>query len=55
MNLEEAHEWAFNDLGFCGCGDPEVALGLLQSVLAAIRKRSDDNEIEEDETASQAR
>lgn len=55
MNLEEIHEWVFGELGFCGCGDPESALKLLQSVLAIIRKRSDENEIEEDQASSQAR
>lgn len=55
MNLEATHEWVFSDLGFCGCGDPEGALEFLKSVLTAIRKRWNDNEIEEDDAASQAR
>lgn len=55
MTLTELHDWVFSELGFCGCGDPEEALEFLKSVLLAIRKRHEDNQIEESEEASQAR
>lgn len=55
MTLTELHDWVFSDLGFCGCGDPEGALDFLRTVLVAIRKRHDENEIEESETASRER
>lgn len=47
MTLEEMNEWVFDGLGFCGCGDPEGALDLLRSVLAAIQKRSDNNDCDD--------
>src|SRR5574338_997566 len=55
MGLPEIHDWVFNELGFCGCGDPEASLDLLRSVLLAIRKRHDENQIEECDADSQAR
>lgn len=56
MTLEELHDWVFDGLGFCGCGDPEQALEFLKSVLLAIRKRSHENgEIEESQVESLAR
>lgn len=55
MGLPEIHDWVFSELGFCGCGDPEAALDLLRSVLLAIRKRHDENDIEESEAESQTR
>lgn len=55
LTLDEIHEWVFDGLGFCGCGDPEAALEFLKSVLLAIRQRSNGNEIEEGDKASQER
>lgn len=44
MTLDELHDWVFDGLGFCGCGDPEGALDFMRSVLLVIRKRHDEND-----------
>lgn len=36
MTLEEANNFVFQELGFCGCGDPEVVLNAIYKVLEHI-------------------
>ena len=47
MTEEQAQEVIFNDLGFCGCGNPEIVLEFVHKALQLIKKRRDSNFNEE--------
>ena len=49
MNAKELHDFYFNDLQWCGCGNPEDALKFVGQVLEKIDQRSNDNAAERTE------
>lgn len=42
MNLEELRSFVFNELHFCGCGEPEKAMQYLVNILQALKTRGED-------------
>lgn len=41
MTFDEGRHIIFVDLGFCGCGNPDIVLEFVKEALVRIKKRSD--------------
>ena len=51
MSEEEIQEIIYNDLGFCGCGNPEVVLQFVHQALRLIKQRKESGWNDDSNTA----
>lgn len=45
MDAKGLHDFYFDDLKWCGCGNPDEALAFVGCVLGILKRRSEDNDL----------